>query len=202
LQTRINGDAGLKAAGVAVDVQYDTGTNQFSFVSREYGSVSKVSFTAASAQMAEIGIATSLTGTQGLDVKGTINGVEGFGAGNVLLPAVDSPAYGLNLTVGAGATAQGKFQISFSRGVAGELANMIDNFIGSTGSIKTRESSIQKQLDGIKEERSALDRRMEGFQARLMSQFMSMENIVNSLQDTGSQLDGINDRLPFTASSR
>jgi flagellar hook-associated protein 2 len=151
--------------------------------------------------MAEMGIDTALTGTQGVDVKGTINGVEGFGAGNVLLPAVDSPAYGLNLTVGEGATAQGKFQISFSRGVAGELSNMIENFIGSTGSIKTRESSIQKQLDGIKEERSALDRRMEGFQARLMSQFMAMENIVNSLKDTGSQLDGINDRLPFTASN-
>ncbi|MCK7581400.1 MAG: flagellar filament capping protein FliD [Chromatiales bacterium] len=202
LQARINGDSSLKAAGMAVDVEYDTDTNQFSFVSREYGSVSKVSFTSASTQMAELGIETALTGTQGLDVKGTINGVEGFGAGNVLLPAVDSPAYGLNLTVGAGATAQGKFQISFSRGVAGELANMIDNFIGSTGSIKTRESSIQKQLDGIKEERSALDRRMAGFQARLMTQFMSMENIVNSLKDTGSQLDGINDRLPFTASSR
>lgn len=201
LQARINGDSNLKAAGVAVDVEYDTGTNQFNFVSREYGSISKVSFTSASTQMAELGIETALTGTQGLDVKGTINGVEGFGAGNVLLPAVDSPAYGLNLTVGAGATAQGKFQISFSRGIAGELANMIDNFIGSTGSIKTRESSIQKQLDGIKEERSALDRRMEGFQARLMSQFMAMENIVSSLKDTGSQLDGINDRLPFTASN-
>lgn len=201
LQARINGDSNLKAAGVAVDVEYDTGTNQFNFVSREYGSISKVSFTSASTQMAELGIETALTGTQGLDVKGTINGVEGFGAGNVLLPDVDSPAYGLNLTVGAGATAQGKFQISFSRGVAGELANMIDNFVGSTGSIKTRESSIQKQLDGIKEERSALDRRMEGFQARLMSQFMAMENIVSSLKDTGSQLDGINDRLPFTASN-
>ncbi|ADC62877.1 flagellar filament capping protein FliD [Allochromatium vinosum] len=201
LQARINGDSNLRAAGVAVDVEYDTGTNQFNFVSREYGSISKVSFTSASTQMAELGIETALTGTQGLDVKGTINGVEGFGAGNVLLPDVDSPAYGLNLTVGAGATAQGKFQISFSRGVAGELANMIDNFVGSTGSIKTRESSIQKQLDGIKEERSALDRRMEGFQARLMSQFMAMENIVSSLKDTGSQLDGINDRLPFTASN-
>jgi len=201
LQARINGDSNLKAAGVAVDVEYDTGTNQFNFVSREYGSISKVSFTSASTQMAELGIETALTGTQGLDVKGTINGVEGFGAGNVLLPDVDSPAYGLNLTVGAGATAQGKFQISFSRGVAGELANMIDNFVGSTGSIKTRESSIQKQLDGIKEERSALDRRMEGFQARLLSQFMAMENIVSSLKDTGSQLDGINDRLPFTASN-
>jgi flagellar hook-associated protein 2 len=45
LQARINGDSSLKAAGVAVDVEYDTGTNQFNFVSREYGSISKVSFT-------------------------------------------------------------------------------------------------------------------------------------------------------------
>ncbi|QGU32547.1 flagellar filament capping protein FliD [Thermochromatium tepidum] len=202
LQARINGDANLKAAGVALDVEYDTNTNQFSFVSREYGSVSRVSFGSASTQMSELGIDTALTGIQGLDVKGTIGGVEGFGVGNVLLPAVGSPAYGLNLTVGAGAAAQGKFQINFSRGLAGELANLIDNFAGTTGTIKARESSLQKQLDGLKEERTLLDRRMEKFQTRLMAQFIAMENIVNSLKDTGKQLDGINDRLPFTASSR
>ncbi|MGQ9831270.1 MAG: flagellar filament capping protein FliD [Thermochromatium sp.] len=202
LQARINGDSNLKAAGVAVDVEYDDVNNKFKFVSREYGSVSQVSFTSASPQMGALGIETSLSGTQGLDVKGTIDGIEGFGVGNVLLPAINSPAYGLNLIVGANAAAQGTFQISFSRGLAGELANMIDNFIDSTGSIKARESSLQRQLDGIKEERTLLDRRMERFRTRLMSQFIAMENIVSSLKDTGKQLDGINDRLPFTASSR
>ncbi|TCT19780.1 flagellar filament capping protein FliD [Thiobaca trueperi] len=206
LQSQINGDATLKKAGAAVDVNIntdpDTGVQSFSFVSREYGSISKVSVTEASADMAALGIASSgLTSTDGVDVKGTINGQEGFGAGNVLLPALDSAAYGLNLSVSEGATAQGAFQISFSRGIAGELSKLIDDFQGAAGVFKTREDGIQKQLDGIKEEVSLLDTRMEGISARLTAQFTAMERIVSSLKDTGSQLDGLNDRLPFTASS-
>ena len=46
LQTLINGDSFLKAAGAAVDVVYNSSDDQFEFTSRQYGSVSTVSFTA------------------------------------------------------------------------------------------------------------------------------------------------------------
>lgn len=200
LQAAIDADTNLSGAGVGVKVGYDTDADRFTFTSNATGTSSSVSFTERSDAMASLGIETVLSGTRGVDVAGTIDGIEGFGAGNVLLPDLDSGAYGLNLSVSAGAKAQGAFEFSFARGLAGELSNMIENFLGSTGTLKTREDSLQKQLDGLKEERTALDRRMESFSARLQAQFISMENIVSSLQDTGSQLDGLVDRLPFTAS--
>ncbi|MCF1183728.1 flagellar filament capping protein FliD [Marichromatium gracile] len=199
LQSLINSDETLKATGTKVDVLYDDATDSFSFVSREYGSASTVAFTEASAAMADLGVHTGLTGTAGIDVAGTINGVEGFGAGNQLLPALDSPAYGLNFSVAAGASSQGAFDISFSRGFAGELSRLVDGFLSSSGTIEMRKENIQDQLTELGEERETLDRRMEGVEARLLSQFIAMESIVSTFQSTGSQLEGLVDRLPNTA---
>ncbi|QIK38180.1 flagellar filament capping protein FliD [Caldichromatium japonicum] len=202
LQGAIDADAKLSGAGVGVTVGYDSAANRFTFTSNSSGANSAVSFSERSEAMAALGIETALSGTRGVDVSGTINGVEGFGAGNILLPSLDSPAYGLNLRVNPGAKAQGSFEFSFARGLAGELANMIDGFTGSSGTIGAREKGLQQQLDEIKDERALLDRRMEKYAARLQAQFIAMENIVSSLRDTGKQLEGINDRLPFTAQTR
>lgn len=199
LQSRINGDENLREANVSLDVTYDSATDSFSFESNDYGSSSKVSFTAASASMADLGITTGLTGTAGTDVAGTIDGVAGFGAGNLLLPDLDSDLYGTNLEVEAGAAAQGAFEIGFSRGLAGELTNLIEGFLSSSGSIQMREDRLQAQLDELDDEQLSLDDRMERYTERLTSQFSVMEDIINSLQSTGDQLDGLVDRLPFTA---
>ncbi|NEX21717.1 flagellar filament capping protein FliD [Thiorhodococcus mannitoliphagus] len=201
LQARINSDEKLKAGRVSLDVGFDTATDGFTFTSREYGSVSKVSFSEASAGMADLGIDASLSGTTGVDVVGTINGEAGFGAGNLLLPAIGSDAYGLNFTVGAGATAQGAFEVNFSRGLAGELTNLIDSFLGSSGAIDMRLDTIDSQLESIDEDQIKLDTRMDALNIRLTTQFSAMESIINSLSSTGSQLDGLTDRLPFTAKS-
>nr|WP_245232220.1 flagellar filament capping protein FliD [Thiorhodococcus minor] len=142
-----------------------------------------------------------MTGTRGVDVAGSIDGIEAFGVGNVLLPDLDSSAYGLNISVKEGAAAHGDFQFSFSRGFAGELSKLIDDFLSSSGAIAMREDSIQTQLDKLDEDRDKLDTRMEMLNSRLLVQFTAMENIVNSLQSTGDQLEGLSERLPFTASS-
>ncbi len=199
LQTLINGDATLKAGRAGVNIGYDEGSKSFSFVSREYGSISKVSFTETDGDMGALGISTGLTGTAGTDVAGTINGVAGFGSGNVLLPDLDSKLYGLNLTVNPGAKNQGAFEINFSRGLAGEMTKLIDEFSGPSGAVKMRLDNIQTALERIGEDRETLDSRMDKFNTRLLAQFVAMESIVNSLGSTGSQLEGLTDRMPFTA---
>ncbi|MFC6669788.1 flagellar filament capping protein FliD [Marinobacterium aestuariivivens] len=199
LQSLINGDEKLSAARASVDVSYDAATDAFTFTSREYGSSSKVSFSAAGADIGQLGINTSLSGTAGKDVAGTINGVAGFGAGEVLLPDLESDAYGLNFTVLPGASSQGAFSVGFSRGFAGEMNNMIESMLGKSGSIANREENLNDRLDDIATDREDLDRRMEKYETRLMSQFLAMERIISSLNSTGDSLDGILDRLPFTA---
>ena len=199
LQSLINGDSKLKAVGATLDVLFDSGSNSFSFVSRDYGAASSVSFTEVGADAAGLGLATDLVRTAGKDVAGAIDGVAAFGAGNILLPAVGSAPYGLNLSVGENAA--NSFEFSFSRGFAGELSRLIDNFSGSEGIIKMREDNLGTQLEDLDLEREDLDRRMESVNQRLTAQFVAMEAIVSSLQATGRQLDGLVDRLPFTAKS-
>lgn len=200
LQSLINGDSRLQGVNAAVDVRYDESTG-FTFESREYGKDSKVTISLQGAQMESIGLgATSaITAQQGQDVKGTIGGEAGFGSGNVLLPALSSDAYGLNLTVKPGAAGSGPFDINYSRGVGGELNDLIDRFMSKDGIIALREENMTNQLDGIEEDREELDRRMEKYEARLSAQFMAMEEIISSLNNTGNSLEGLVDRLPFTA---
>ncbi|WP_027852675.1 flagellar filament capping protein FliD [Marinobacterium litorale] len=199
LQSLINGDAKLKAVNSAVDVSYDSDTGTFSFISREYGSSSKVSFSNVGADMANLGVTDALSGTVGKDVVGTINGQAGFGAGEVLLPDLESDAYGLNLSIRPGAAAEGAFQINFSRGMGGELTRLIDRFLASDGVIASREDNIDNQLDGIQDDREELDRKIAIYEERLTAQFLAMEQVVSSLNATGDSLDGILDRLPWTA---
>jgi flagellar hook-associated protein 2 len=199
LQSLINGDERLKGVNAQVDVAYDEGTGQFSFTSRDYGKTSTVSFSDAGAHIGQLGIRNDLIGSQGRDVQGTINGVEGFGAGEVLLPELGSPAYGLNFTVRPGASAEGAFTVNFSQGISGELGGLIDRFMAQGGAIASREENLGKQLDKVSVDREVLDRRMERYEARISAQFLAMERIISSLNGTSNSLDGILDRLPFTA---
>lgn len=186
MQTRINADSKLAAAKVAVSVVFNTTTNNLEFTSNAYGSSSNVAFSAASADMADIGISVS-AGTAGTDVAGTVGGVAAFGYGDVLLPAIGSKAEGLSMRVSPGATSG---NITFSRGFAGTYTNLIDNFLKTSGLIKNHEKTITQQVDKVKVEQTALDKRSEAYRARLQAQFSAMESIVRSLKSTGTFLTG------------
>lgn len=199
LQTLINLDSNLKENNAKVRVTYEGGALKFE--SSAYGKNSQVEFTAVGADMADMGI-TVKKGTAGVDVAGTINGEEAFGFGQVLRGAIGSPAEGLSMLVAQGATATSG-TVTFSRGLAANLAGTIDGYMRSnSGLIAEREANLQSDLKDIEEDREQLDRRTEAFRARQESQFLVMEQIVRSLNNTGDFLDGINDRLPFTAPQR
>ncbi len=193
IQSLINLDANIKEVKSTVAVSVDAG--KLVFTSDSYGSTSKVEFTAVSSDMDDLGIALG-TGTAGTDVGGTIAGKAAFGYGNVLLPALGTDAEGLSMTVQPGATGG---TITFSRGLAGGLSNLVNDYLKSSGVIKERETTINKDIKKVEEDETALTRRSDAYRARLMSQFQAMESIVRSLNSTGDFLDGILDRLPFTS---
>ncbi len=195
LQSLINLDDKLQTQRVGVSVSFNDSTNALEFTSNAYGEASVVTFDSVGADMADLGIATG-AGVTGKNVAGTIGGEAGFGYGNVLLPALRTPAEGLGLTIAPGVT---EATVNFSRGLAGGLNSILDNFLANNGLIKAREGNIKQDLSAVAEDREALERRSEAYRARLQSQFLAMESIVNSLNNTGSFLDGILDRLPFTA---
>ncbi len=197
LQSRINADAALSTAKATVNVVFNTTTQKLEFTSSAYGSTSNFSITAASTDMADMGISVA-AGTAGTDVAGTVDGVAAFGFGNVLLPALGSKAEGLSMQVSAGATT-GK--INFSRGFSGTFTGLIDNFLKANGLIKTRETSLSKDVDKVKTDVSNLDRRSKSYRARLQAQFGAMEGIVRSLKSTGTFLTGAFKALSASSSS-
>ncbi|GAB1262030.1 flagellar filament capping protein FliD [Aurantivibrio plasticivorans] len=194
LQSQINNDSALIAADETVSVEWDT--DHFVITSDSFGDSSTVSISVEGADLAELGIGTASTTTTGNNVAGTIDGVQGFGSGNVLLPDLDSDATGLSMIVAAGATTG---TLSFSRGFGDEMNRVIDDFLKGSGLIRQRETSIRERISEVEDDRDILELRTEAYRARLQSQFIAMDQIVQSLQNTGSFLDGINDRLPFTA---
>ncbi len=186
VQSLINSDAKISAAKAAISVTYNTTTNKLEFVSNSYGSGSKISFGAVGTDMADLGIAVG-SGTTGTDIGGTVDGVAAFGYGNVLLPALGSKAEGLSMTVQPGATSG---SITFSRGFAGSFTSLIDSFLKSSGMIKNRETSINTEIENVKKDQTALDKRSEAYRTRLQAQFSAMEGIVRSLKSTGTYLTG------------
>ena len=196
MQSLINMDPALKEAMVGVQVSFEN--NQLTFTSKAYGGGSNVSFTAVGADMAQLGISVQ-AGTAGKDVAGTIDGVAAFGSGNVLLPALGSKAEGLSMVVSANVEVGTKATIGFSRGFAGQMDTLINNFLKSSGLIAGREENLNKSIEDVKDDTEVMERRSEALRARLESQFIAMEAIVRSLNNTSSFLEGLNDRLPFTA---
>jgi len=186
LQSRINADAAISAAKATVSVTFNNTTQKLEFTSAAYGSSSNFSISEASADMEDMGI-TVATGTVGTNVAGTVGGVAAFGYGNVLLPALGSKAEGLSMQISEGTTSG---QITFSRGFAGSFTSLIDNFLKSSGLIKSRETTLSKDIDKVKTDMTAVDRRSQAYRARLQAQFSAMESIVRSLKSTGTFLTG------------
>lgn len=203
MQSLINADPKFSGQMAGVDVGYDATASAFTFTSREYGASSNVVFTNVSADaQANIGLAVR-AGQAGKDVVGTINGVAAFGAGNVLLPPLNSPGYGLNFTVSESASGVPySATIDYSQGLSGELNRLVANFLAKDGAIDTRETSLNRDLTLVGDEREKLDTRMDRRFIQLQAQFLAMERIISSFQATGEQLNGLIDRLPFTASRR
>jgi flagellar hook-associated protein 2 len=196
IQTLINADSALKAARANVAVSYNAVENRFEFTSNDFGSSSRVDISAAGDDLAELGLSVA-NGTAGVDVAGTIDGVAAFGYGNVLLPAIGSKAEGLSMHIMPGATSG---NITFSKGFATQLTDMLANYTKASGGlIKGREDNVNKDLEKVKEDQKVVERRAESYRARLQAQFAAMEAIVRSLKSIGQSLDGILDRLPFTA---
>ncbi|MCJ8339791.1 MAG: flagellar filament capping protein FliD [Pseudomonadales bacterium] len=198
MQNVINADSLLAATNIKVDVTIDA-NDALVITSREYGASSQVSFSAVSTEFdTRVGINTSTVDSNGQDVQGTIDGEAAFGSSNVLLPSLTSPAYGLNFSVKEN-TVLGVYTASFTRGLAGDLALLTSTALADEGQIANKEEIIGEQKKRLDDDQERLDRKMTTYQQRLSRQYIAMERIIASLNQTSSQLDGLIDRLPFTA---
>lgn len=198
IQSQINADSVLQGAGTSVTVTWSG--SEFVIESSSYGASSSVAVTDVGGSAADLGLSAGVR-DDGQDVAGTVDGKVGFGVGNVLLPELDSDPYGLTFIIQEGATDS---SVTFSRGFGSTLSQLLEGYLETNGILDTRiagNDGLNEKLDDLDTDQSDLDRRMTAYTERLMAQFQAMERIVAGLNSSGSFLDGILDRLPFTAQS-
>ena len=186
LQSAINGASEISTAGSKVTATIDS--NGFlNLQSDRYGSASKISVTSDSGTTASTLLGTASTGTDGVDVEGTIGGVAATGSGQILSAGNGSDAYGLKLEI-VGGTLGSRGRVDFSQGYADRLSKLTDSFIGSEGLIAGNQASINSIIKNINADADAFKLRLVGIEARYRKQFSALDALVSSMQATQTYL--------------
>lgn len=187
LQSRINGDSALKAAGISAAVTFDGASNSLKITSSRYGSASTVEVTAVDTNTGTtLGFSVG-TGSAGLDVIGTINGVAAIGSGRYLTGAAGNAAEGLKLEI-TGATLGGRGTVNYSQGYAYQLEKLADNFLGSSGLLSSRTEGINSSIRSLDDRRDVLNRRLDEIEKRYRAQFTALDTMLGQLRSTGEFL--------------
>jgi len=193
IQSRINGNSTLAAAGITVTVGQTGGVLTIS--SRKYGSASSATVTGGTAQAALFGATTD---TAGVDVAGTIGGVAATGSGQTLTGTGD--AAGLKLTIAGGATGA-RGTVNFSYGYATLLDQTIQGLLVSDGTLAGRTSGINSSIRDISSRRDMLERRLVMIEKRYRAQFTALDTAIASMTKTSTFLTQQLANLPGAANS-
>ncbi|MFK8043164.1 flagellar filament capping protein FliD, partial [Congregibacter sp.] len=193
LQSRINGDDNLLEAGISVSVTFDA-SNRLQIQSSRFGSESSVVIdSVAASTTGTLGLSAG-SGTDGVDVAGTIGGVAATGSGQSLIGAAGSASEGIRLSI-IGGTTGARGSVNISSGVAVSLSDVIDRFLDSNGLIDLRTDTLEADVARIEEDREALEARLEAIEARFRNQFNALDILLANLQSTSefltTQLAGI-----------
>lgn len=185
VQSAINSTSAFSLAGITVKTSTTGGV--LSIESDAYGSKSKVSLADSTGTSFAALTGTVSSGTTGLDVAGTINGVGATGSGQLLSAATGTNADGLKLLVAGGATGD-RGTINFSIGYATKLGTLLSGFVGSSGTIQSSSNGISQNIKNITKQREVLNSRLFDTEARYRAQFTALDRIVSNLNNTSSFL--------------
>ncbi len=187
IQSKINGDATLKAAGVNIVASFDSATDRLTLTSSRYGAVSAVEFTAVdTATATTLGFSVG-AGTAGVDVAGSINGANALGGGRFLTGATGSAVEGLKLEI-AGTATGSRGTVNYSQGYAYQLDKLAGKLLESTGPISSRTTGLNASVKEIDQRREVLIRRLDEIEKRFKAQFSALDSILSKLRNTSDFL--------------
>lgn len=186
LQSAINGSSTLSGADISVTATIDS-NGALKLVSNRYGSASNVSVQSGTGTPASTLFGSVTSGTDGVDVAGTIGGVAATGSGQVLTAAAGSDASGLKIEILGGALGN-RGRVDFSQGYADRLNKLMDNFLGTDGLIAGFTKSINTSIESIDDQRDALNDRLATIEKNYRAQFTALDVTISNLQSTQSFL--------------
>ncbi|HET6470381.1 MAG TPA: flagellar filament capping protein FliD, partial [Pseudomonadales bacterium] len=183
IQTRINGDSALAAAGVSVTVAYDAGQRRFTVSSASKGIGSSVGFTNVAA-----GVTTALgfgvgVGTNGRDAA-----------------AVADPSAGMSIQISGGPLGD-RGTVTLVRGVMNRVDQTLTNAVSTGGVFDTQLQSFDAQEASLAADQDAFDKRMTALQTRLQTQFANADALISTLNNTSTYLSQQFNLLNGTTSS-
>lgn len=173
MQTAINNDAALIAAGVSVQVQFDVNSGGFGIISNTAG-------TSSSVQVA------NLQGNAG-SIFGFVTGSGAQGAAGRAATGQADDASGLVVRIEGGALGS-RGTINYSRGVADQLSKLLDTFLLSDGLLGRKQSSLGAELTTIADDRVSLADRLAKTERQLQSSFLANDLIISKFNTTGDFL--------------
>ena len=183
LQTKINADATLRAAGKAVTVSVSGDVIEIR--SNSVGSSSSIALANAGSDSTVVGLGLALaTGTAGTDLVGTINGIAGVATGNTLVGAVGSGAEGLSLDISSATGGT----VKISNGVTNQFADFLDTMLGDDNALDDRISSLNSRAESLTEERAQMERRLDAIEKRYRLKFSALDSLLNELTTTSDFL--------------
>ena len=187
LQSSINGTSAFSTAGKSVAVSIDNTTGFLKLKSNAYGSTSNVTIASNTGSPASDFTGSNLTGTAGVNVAGTINGIGAVGVGQSLTGAGGTEVEGLQILVSGGAIGN-RGNVYFSRGYAHSLNELLGNFLGGSGSIASTTDGVNRTIKDIGKQRDILTSRLIDTEARYRAQFTALDSIISGLNNTSTFL--------------
>lgn len=191
-------NAALRNASIAATASADDG--RLRITTRDYGSSTSlaVSSSLADAQGGDqTGFDVNEATASGVDVAGSIAGVEAIGVGQILTAAGESAASGMTLRVSASAAdvlaTSGDFgSVGFSRGLIDTIGRKVDEFVRlRTGVIDVVKEALGANLKGLDRDVARFEDRLRIREARLIQQFSAAERAISALQAQGGQVGRI-----------
>lgn len=133
--------------------------------------------------------AVSITqlGGNGVNAVGTINGVTANTTGSVLTSVIGNPSYGLQLSVTGTATGS-RGTVTFSKGLAGELSSLLDDWLDTEGALTTKTDGISSSIKDLNKKADDISAKLPAIEARYRAQYAKLDALLSSLQSTSSNL--------------
>jgi flagellar hook-associated protein 2 len=197
LQTKINADTTLRAAGKAVTVSVSG--DDIEVRSNSLGTTSTV-------VMANVGSDTALTTVglgslstaNGTDLVGTIDGVAGVAAGNVLSGAVGSNAAGMSINVSS--TAGGTIVVS--NGVTNQFSELVESVVKADNALDLRITNLNSRAKALTTDKAQMERRLDAIEKRYRTQFSTLDALLADLTNTGNFLTQQMKNIPVPGASK
>jgi flagellar hook-associated protein 2 len=185
LQSAINTAlaADPNGSGLSVAASVDAASGGIVLQSNSSGTKSSLTVSGLSA----LGFTDGSTNTGQANVSGTIGGFAALGNGNTLVGSTGTPVAGLSININGG-PAGSRGTVSFTRGFANAMDDLLTQLQSSKGLIQSAISGLNSSVTAIGKQIDAENQRLTKVQQGYLTQFNAMDGTVSKLNSLGSWL--------------